>query len=50
MSEQNQEPQATELTDENLEEVSGGEIIGGCIPPIFEPTPTFPTIPDGMVY
>jgi len=49
MSEQNQEPQANaELDEESLEQVSGGVIDGGCIliPPIFEPTPTFPTKPD----
>ncbi|HET7230809.1 MAG TPA: hypothetical protein VFJ16_12445 [Longimicrobium sp.] len=44
MSEQNQDPKAAELTEENLESVSGGIISGGCIPPIF--TPTLPTIPD----
>ncbi|HEX8832186.1 MAG TPA: hypothetical protein VF705_13515 [Longimicrobium sp.] len=49
MSEQNQEPQATELTDETLENVAGG-IIDGCIPPCFpEPTPTFPT-PIDILY
>ncbi len=30
-----------EISDKDLESVSGGEIDGGCIPP-FEPTPTFP--------
>ncbi|HET7230808.1 MAG TPA: hypothetical protein VFJ16_12440 [Longimicrobium sp.] len=50
MSEQNQEPQATELTDENLENVAGGIIDGGCIPPCFpEPTPTFP-VPIDILY
>jgi len=31
-----------EIGEKDMESVSGGIIEGGCIPPIFEPTPTFP--------
>jgi bacteriocin-like protein len=39
---QARENENQEISEKDMESVSGGVREGGCIPPILQPTPTFP--------